>query len=77
MFPSESNSLFDIGLKGLDAVADISQNFFSAEGSSQGVSSKRRRPPRTCTECGLQVTGQRSSLVYHANSKFVIVTSIV
>uniref|UniRef100_A0A9J2Q3B6 C2H2-type domain-containing protein n=1 Tax=Ascaris lumbricoides TaxID=6252 RepID=A0A9J2Q3B6_ASCLU len=69
MFPSESNSLFDIGLKGLDAVADISQNFFSAEGSSQGVSSKRRRPPRTCTECGLQVTGQRSSLVYHANSK--------
>ncbi|VDM24965.1 unnamed protein product, partial [Toxocara canis] len=70
IFPNEGGSLFDIGLKGLDAVADLSQSLFGAEGSSsQGAASKRRRPPRTCTECGLQVTGQRSSLVYHANSK--------
>ncbi|VDK26105.1 unnamed protein product [Anisakis simplex] len=62
--------------------ADLPQgSFFATETSTQpstssqnaasGGISKRRRPPRTCTECGLQVTGQRSSLVYHANSKFV------
>ncbi|KAM3717997.1 Histone-lysine N-methyltransferase PRDM9 [Dirofilaria immitis] len=32
---------------------------------------KRSRPPRICNICGLQVTGQRSSLIYHANSKHV------
>ncbi|VDO35756.1 unnamed protein product [Onchocerca flexuosa] len=31
---------------------------------------KRSRPPRICNICGLQVTGQRSSLIYHANSKY-------
>ncbi|VDK41258.1 unnamed protein product [Gongylonema pulchrum] len=52
------------------AIADLSSGFPGSVGS-EGASSqakKRARPPRTCNICGLQVTGQRSSLIYHANS---------
>lgn len=69
VFPTDGRSIFDVGLKSFDPLVDISQSFLSSqEGSSQNPP-KKRRPPRTCNECGLQVTGQRSSLVYHANSK--------
>lgn len=69
VFPSDGSSIFDVGLKCFDPISDISHNFLSQDVSSQSTSKTRRRPPRTCNECGLQVTGQRSSLVYHANSK--------
>lgn len=69
VFPAESTSIFDFGLKSFDSLGNISHSFLAQEGPSHPISKSRRRPPRTCTICGLQVTGQRSSLVYHANSK--------
>uniref|UniRef100_A0A0N5B1G7 C2H2-type domain-containing protein n=1 Tax=Syphacia muris TaxID=451379 RepID=A0A0N5B1G7_9BILA len=69
LFPNSSGPIFDFGIKNIDSLGDLSHTFLSPEGSSQTVNKTRRRPPRTCTICGLQVTGQRSSLVYHANSK--------
>lgn len=56
-------------------MADLSSSYSVAAGTGEGTSSqakKRSRPPRTCNICGLQVTGQRSSLIYHANSKYAV-----
>ncbi|VDD93058.1 unnamed protein product [Enterobius vermicularis] len=69
LFPNSSGSFFDFGLKNFDSLGDLSHTFLAQESLSHQTNKTRRRPPRTCTICGLQVTGQRSSLVYHANSK--------
>lgn len=64
----DGNSMFDASVKGFENASDIANNF-SQEGQPLSPVKKKIRPPRTCSLCGLQVTGQRSSLVYHANSK--------
>lgn len=51
-------------------IVDPSNNLTANSDLLSQQTKKRPRPPRICNICGLQVTGQRSSLIYHANSKY-------
>ncbi|CAG9537437.1 unnamed protein product [Cercopithifilaria johnstoni] len=73
LYRNEAGSSANTAVMGCEPIdiVDPSNSLTAGSDVFSQQTKKRSRPPRICNICGLQVTGQRSSLIYHANSKHV------
>lgn len=72
LYRNEAGSSANTAITGCEPtdIVDPSNSLAASSDMLSQQTKKRSRPPRICNICGLQVTGQRSSLIYHANSKY-------